>query len=466
VFRFSRKWISQKPGTKWGRGPQLAMDSRGWITVLAPNCWADTPLCTIDGGHYPSGQYTVLYKGGGKIDFWGAAKVVRRQPGRIVIDVNPKRGPIWLRLKKTDPRDPIHDIHVLMPGFETSWKRNPWNPSFLRRWKGFAGLRFMDMMKTNNSLQTSWKHRPHLEDARWTPSGLPVEMLCDLANRIGSDPWFCMPHRADDNYIRQFARLVKSRLDSKRTVYIEYSNEVWNRQFSQQRWAAQQGQSLGLAKKPWEAGWRYTARRSKEIFAIWEDEFGGRDRLVRVLATQAANPYVSRQILEFENAWQHADALAIAPYFGLTPSPDKAKALIASGLSGVLDRVGKESLPRAIEFTKQQKEIAAKYGLKLIAYEGGQHLVGIRGAENNKELTRLFHEANRHTRIGEFYRRYYDAWARSGGDLMCTFSSVSRWSKWGSWGLLQYADENPADSPKFSATRQWAKAHGQDVAVP
>jgi hypothetical protein len=40
---------------------------------------------------------------------------------------------------------------------------------------------------------------------------------------------------------------------------------------------------------------------------------------------------------------------------------------------------------------------------------------------------------------------------------------VGQWSKWGSWGLLQFADDDAAKSPKFTATMEWAKKLGQPV---
>jgi hypothetical protein len=54
VFRFSRDWISQKQGLKWGQGPALKLDKNGWVRELAPDCYAETLICTIQGGHYPS----------------------------------------------------------------------------------------------------------------------------------------------------------------------------------------------------------------------------------------------------------------------------------------------------------------------------------------------------------------------------------------------------------------------------
>ncbi|MBQ9455050.1 MAG: hypothetical protein IJU53_05205 [Thermoguttaceae bacterium] len=44
---------------------------------------------------------------------------------------------------------------------------------------------------------------------------------------------------------------------------------------------------------------------------------------------------------------------------------------------------------------------------------------------------------------------------------MCHFSSTGNWSKWGSWGLFRWADEKPADLPKYRAferaLKRWAE---------
>ncbi len=78
VFRTARPWISQKKGAGWGQGPELAVDEFGWVKRLEPGCYAEAMLCTISGGHYPAGTYTVLYEGEGKLDFGKNAKVKER----------------------------------------------------------------------------------------------------------------------------------------------------------------------------------------------------------------------------------------------------------------------------------------------------------------------------------------------------------------------------------------------------
>jgi hypothetical protein len=462
VFRCSRPWISQQRGQGWGKGPKLDIDERGWVKKLEPDCWAETVLLTVN-GHYPHGNYTVLYDGKGTLEPAQAGKLVERAPGKLIVEVDPKnRGEsLFLRLKETDPADPVKNIRVLMPGVTAeAATANPWNPEFLKLWQGMACIRFMDQMDTNNSKVRTWADRPQVEDATFATHGVPVELLCDLANRLGSDAWFCMPHLADDDYVRRFAEVVRDRVDPKRKVYVEYSNEVWNGQFAQHRHAAEKGKELKLAEKDWEAAWRYTALRSTEIFKIWEVVFGGRDRLVRVLPSQAANPYISEVMTSFRDTAKNADAIAIAPYLSFNIGPKTkppADEVATWTVEQVLDHIETKSLPQSTGWIAAHKKIADMHGLALIAYEGGQHLVGIQGAENNGTLTKLFHAANSHPRMGQIYDRYFEAWEKEGGGLFVYFSSVSNWSKWGSWGLIQNLDEDRDKSPKWQATMRWGK---------
>jgi hypothetical protein len=134
VFRLTRTWVSQKKGTRWGQGPKLDLDERGWIRRLEPGCSADTPLCTIQGGHYPAGDYVVLYDGRGEFSTYGAASVVSRGLGRLILRVDPRKGGFFLRLMATDPGDYVRNVRVLMPGHEKDYRDNPWNPAFLRLW--------------------------------------------------------------------------------------------------------------------------------------------------------------------------------------------------------------------------------------------------------------------------------------------------------------------------------------------
>lgn len=470
VFRLSRTWISQKQGQPWGKGPELQVDEHGWIKQLEEGCFAETPLCTIhEPGHYPSGQYTVLYEGEGEIAL-NPGKIIEQTPGRIVVEIDSNRPGFFLQIRKTDPKNYVRNIRMIMPGFESTYEKEPFHPAFLKRWQGMACYRFMDWMHTNGSKVKSWADRPTMADSTWTVKGIPVEVMIDLCNRQKADMWVCMPEMADDEYVKNFAELVKAKLDPSLKVYIEYSNEVWNSMFPSNRYAAQKAKELGLGDpaRPWEGSCLYYARRSVEIFKIWQQVFGGTDRLQRTLAWQAASGsyWLDGMLLSHIDAKQ-VDALAIAPYLSFMPRPGGEGAQSAEEVANwnveqVLDHAEQKCLPESAKWMQDAAAVARKYNLKLVCYEAGQHLVGVAGGENNDKLTKLFHEANAHPRMGEVYTKYYKAWEDAGGDLLCHFSSIGSWSKWGSWGLIEYYDQK--DSPKLNATLKWAASKGQKVA--
>lgn len=468
-FYMSRDWISQIKGGNWGTGPALALDEHGWVKRLAKNCYATRIICSLEGKQYPSGDYVILYEGEGTLTFSNGT-VLENKPGRMVLKVDAAKGPLFLELHETNPENHVRNIRVILPGFEQTHQSNPWHPDFLKRWSGIACLRFMDFMQTNGSTQTKWLDRPKMADAGYASKGVPLELLVDLANRLNTDAWFCMPHQADDDYVKQFALYVKQNLKPELHAWVEYSNEVWNGSFEQNSYAAKRGQSLKLADKPWEAAWKFNAYRSMQIFKIWTEVYGSHERFVRVLASQAANDYVSDQILSFQNAADSADVLAIAPYVSLSVPPTAEdgiaeKAVASWSLDKVFDHLNKVALPESAKWIENNKIVADQYGLKLVAYEAGQHLVGFAGAENNEKLTELFIQANADARMGEIYAQNLAMWEQLGGDLLCSFHSMSGWSKWGSWGLLRNYGDSSANSPKFMASIKWAISRGQKMTM-
>ena len=473
VFRLSREWISQQEGKPFGEGPKLELDDDGWVKRLAPNSRAESYVCTLPS--VPPGQWTVFWEGKGDIEMWGSPIMNQRRVGPRQLVFNTKRGGgdgFVVRIMKTDPKDYVKNIRVLLPGHASARKEEPWNPRFLARWQGMACLRFMDFQCTNNSPQQKWSDRPRIEHATWSERGVPVELMVDLANRLHADPWFCMPHLADDDYVRQFAKVVNERLDKGLRVYVEYANEVWNGMFGQSQYAYQEGVKKKLASSAGiESNARFYGQRATQVFKIFEKTLEGKGRLVRVLGSQAGNAFFAEQICGFKGTGRQADALAIAPYISVNihqegNNPPLAPEVATWTLDQLFEYVEKTAFPECVEWMKQNKKVADKHGLKLVAYEAGQHFVGVMGAENNDAVTRLLTTAQRDPRMGDLYRRYYKAWTEAGGDLLCHFSSVAGSSKWGSWGLLESWDSDPRRSPKFIETMRWAQERGQQVVVP
>jgi hypothetical protein len=451
AFKTSRPWISQKQGQPWGKGGDLKTD-KGWVKELAPEQFAEALMFVDMGNRYPGGRYVCLFDGTGTVEFGHAAKVGDAKPGRIELEVLPERGMLTLKVTKA----PVENVRLIPADLEKDGKATAaFRPAFLKRYEGFAVVRFMDWQRTNNSKQVKWSDRALPTDAtQSTDKGVAVEHCIDLANQMNADPWFCLPHLADDEYVAEFAKLVLAKLNKDRKVYVEYSNETWNGQFEQARYCARKGKELGLSQNAYEGQLRYSAQRSVEIFKIFEREFGGKDRLVRVLAAQSVNPWTGTTTMDWNKASEQADAIAIAPYFGgALGDPKTADEVAALSVDQVLDRCA-ESIEANKKHLAKYAEEAKKRNLKLMAYEAGQHLAGYGGAENNEALTKLFHEANRHPRMRDLYLQDMKNWAAAGGDTYCHFSSVGRYTKWGSWGLKEYEDDDDAKAPKLQAIRE------------
>jgi hypothetical protein len=133
----------------------------------------------------------------------------------------------------------------------------------------------------------------------------------------------------------------------------------------------------------------------------------------------------------------------------------------------LLDYFEETAFQNSLGRMDKDKAVADKYGLKLIAYEGGQHMVAfVKDRDLVARLTETMQQANRHPRMGDLYRRYFDHWADIGGGTFAVFSSISRWSNHGAWGLAEFYDSQPSEYPKLDAVYQWASRHGQPVDLP
>jgi hypothetical protein len=280
VFKTSRPWFGKN-------GVEVPLGPRGGLAFAREA--AETLMVRELQGHYPQGTYVATYEGSGKVEMsrYDVRRVVREAKGRIEADVTPGDGGVQLIVRESDPADPVRNFRVFMPGFETA--KSPFHPLFLERLEPFGVLRFMDWQRINNSRARRWSERASpTEPSYTTEKGAPIEVMIELANTRKSPPWFCIPHEANDEYVREFAA-GQVQLDPGLKVYIEYSNEVWNGQFAQSCWAGA-GSGSSSATRPLSG----STRCSVEVFAIWEGSRRHRTA-VRVLGSQFANPGSARR---------------------------------------------------------------------------------------------------------------------------------------------------------------------------
>lgn len=506
LMKTARLWIGHRPG-QWGGMEYAAfkdggyLDADGWPLRMPPELSSIGTLILTDlppEATSLKGRYVLRFDGTGVIEVAGRAENVRYGKGEVSFDYAPGPGSVDIRIQRINTSNPPRNIRVVK---EENLRRyadgTRFNPAWTARVGGFKALRFMDWMETNNSELSRW-------DARPTPShftysaGVPIEVLLDLANELETDVWLNVPHLADNTFVRAYAELVRERLDPNLRAYVEFSNEVWNWQFSQARWADGAALERWGQKDKW---MQFYGLRAAEVASIWSDVFGdeAEARLVNVISSQTGWLGLETEALTAPLAVTEGqappheafDAYAVTGYFGgILGTKDRApmvrawlvesearakKEADAQGLSGeataehvaahrfdyAAELAGREMLDGAVSgdpadtlsdllgrVWPHHAEVAQRFGLDLVMYEGGTHLVGIGPQVEDAELTAFMHHFNYSAEMGALYETLLQGWTAIGGQLFNAYSDVYAPSKWGSWGALRHLDD---DNPRWQA---------------
>ncbi|MDU8910806.1 calcium-binding protein [Aestuariicoccus sp. MJ-SS9] len=496
VMKSAREWIGHLPD-QWGgvtaddlrAGGHL--DDNGWLLSLPPEVTHVEALILTDQpeeAEHLRGTYLVLYDGQGDLKLTGRARRVIYEPGEIRFAYAPGEGLVALSIGSVDPDDPIRNIRVLREDHLPLYEAGAiFNPDWIARVQDVRAVRFMDWMFTNGSPLSGWDSRPRMDDYTWTSFGVPLPVMVALANRIGADPWFTLPHLADDDFARRFATIVRDTLDPRLKAYVEYSNEMWNFIFPQAHWASAQAEARwGQSQTGW---MQFYALRAAQVMDIWTEVFGAEadDRLVRVVATHTGWPGLEEDILIAPLAFLELgrlprdsfDAYAVTGYFGYELGGEEMAAEVqgwldtaeaearAAGEAQGLRRVALREYIRERRFDAAFQPVteelldgslrelvqelfpyhaaaAEEAGLQLIMYEGGTHATPQGERVDDERLSDFFVAYNYSSDMAALYEVLLTGWVQAGGTLFNAFVDVAPATRWGSWGALRHlSDDNP-----------------------
>ena len=469
----------------------LQLDGNGWVRALpAPQ---DSPVFTSVTSiwklskHFPVGRYVVLYDGQGVMKITGDLRITLQRPGHIEFDLlSPKRN-LKLQITRTDPYgngEYIRNIHIVPKKYENEYQRRVFNPDYLARISPMQVIRFMPWSNPRSNEAVEWSQRTPVGAPHYTgDTGVPELRMVDLANAINAAPWLSIPYKASDDYMRQYARMVKRRLRKNQKVYIEYSNEVWNTIFPASTYAARKADKLwnfpykkvasGKRRVLLAANWY--AKRTVEMCRIWKKEFGAqRNRVKCVAGSLFSVPWLGKEILDCplwkaaNGCGRHIDAYGVGPYFGDYIARKENRSTVKDwlddadgGKSRLFQEIMEGGLIRngpkggAMNLLKEKiyanKKLADKYHLPLLAYEGGQHLIRYDPPHTVKDpaVLNLFMSAQYDPRMREAYGKYLHTWAANGGDLMLHFYGIGEAEPKNFFGMLEYLQQ--PSTPKYAA---------------
>ncbi len=442
LFKMASPWWS---GTaKKADGRKLDLDEQGWVQSLLPDQVASVRIPTMSGG-----RFIMTYDGRGLVSLQGG-KVERDDPGRLIYSA-PAKSTVVFSVETTNVQEYVRNVKVLPERYEN--RNDLFHPLFLDRAQRFSVLRFADWLRIGQSGRR-WADRT-LPDAatQASPNGVAYELVAMLANELSADAWINVPHDADDAYVTSLATFLRENLDPDRKVYVEYSHELWAPALvsPQAAYVRRQGVNLGLDTDPVAARLRFQSQRSVEIFELFEGAFGGTDRLVRVMSGQLGVARDHVELLSYDKAFEKTDALAVAPSFGRELGDAVQAREWKEGVGPLLDRLEEQSVPEVLALVRESARAAKRFGVALIAYSGGQHLLADADQRDNALLNQRFDEANRNPRMRALYSALLSGWQKNGGELFVHAGLISGFGKDGRFGALESVDTENRSAPKYEA---------------
>ncbi|MBI4910883.1 MAG: hypothetical protein HY820_45155 [Acidobacteria bacterium] len=358
----------------------------------------------------------------------------------------------------------ITELRFIRPGYD---RDNPptFTDEFLAALAPFRVLRFMGFVEANNTNPlfgdadniTHWAERHVPSDATQQmygrKRGFAWEYAIQICNLSGKDIWINIPVAADDDYIQNLAKLLHEQLDPSLTIYIEYSNEVWNPGFTQYTYnlaaadaeVAAGGSPLNSDGNRDRLEWarRRALKRLIDASRIFSSEFDDPSRLRPVYSWWTIFPDQYRNVLQWAQAVYGAPstylwAIAKTNYYN-----DRRAARDASP-EAVLDAMRADS-DNGRTYTSRIKQVADLFGLQFVTYEAGPDNGG--GSTVNIGNRIL---ANRLPAMRELMLRdVRDNWFELGGGLYMLLELSSAYSRYGCWG--QNEDVIDLTTPKYQA---------------
>lgn len=421
----------------------------------------------------------------------------------------------WLTVAVTTP---ISNFHIMAPAalFDAS---GFFIQSFFSQVKAFSTFRFMDTLNTNNQTALkNWSQRtwPTGGSRAGTVQGIAYEDIIAFANATGKDVWINVPALATDDYVCRLARLfhygeqgdksdstcnpsasagtaTTAPLGPNTKLYVEFSNEIWNSGFQQWHdvfcmvWgvpdypggtcsvtaptSAIAVAALAKTSLPWDDGNTYDkasqlaalfTKRDSDMFRTVFGCQSGASCQVKILHNvQAASPVEVDSGFTFLKTVYGSvsaivDDMAVAPYFNID---DTANASTVDGIFANLDSTVLASVSSSgnaiVNWLKADLLEANKFGLPLIAYEGGQGLYQSQ-TDNTTQLIAAQHDPRMFTETQKAFALWSSVVGRK--QLFVYYDYIQAEGQYGTWGAL--VNQSDPGSQKADALLSLARPPG------
>jgi len=431
--------------------------------------WRSIILTDIPMDAYPFGTFTVLFEGTGKILLeWDAGGIEFTGDGgenRFEYTINtipdpnttlsnyliqPRSKGTIVSILESKKGDHVRNLRIIMPdengstSFVSTYEKQPFNPAFLKTIRPFSTIRMMNMTSANSNRDSLWSQRvlptalfqgepaPYVYPEKGVTAKdkynreVAYEYLVDMCNILHRNLWINVPVRANDEYRRELAKLIRDRLKPSLKVYVEHGNETWNGIFVGLPYHIELGEKNPYLpdKNSYFNAWAYHTKLSVQCFEAFESVFaqkGQQNQIISVLAGHHNGNADNQVIIE---ALQNS---AI--------NPDNYKPDFFSTTAYFDPNFSDEAKYVA------HKAAAAAAGMGYISYEGGM------GSGKGPALYDAYKRIV--PQIGQYMETFQQ------------FTAISQWGKSGHWGAMEYLGQPLSEAHKYRALIDMIKDIGQ-----
>ena len=251
--------------------------------------------------------------GSGFINFLTAGgSQTKINSNKIIFRMGVNPGNTQLKLTLTDRSDPPRNIRIYQSRYASNVAAGEkFNPDWLAEIKKFGTLRLMGWQSTNNSEVSDFSQLAGQDYTWWCkqlsnssatgPKGdIHPSVICELANLTGCNIHVCIPVKATDAFVSEFASYCKN--NTRAEVTYELSNECWNFGFNQAHYCSMQGERIWPAD-----GARYLkwyGYRAAQVMKLVRDVYDDGSRWRGAINSQTAWDAPARQILAGIAYWK------------------------------------------------------------------------------------------------------------------------------------------------------------------
>ena len=466
---------ASNPGWKNISGVSVPpLDGNGYPTGLGNlSALGDAVYTNVfvqNGQTYPTGTYTLTFDGTGTVainDYVDPIQYFTQNGGtgqthNVTISGTYNWG-IAIAITSSSSSDYVSNIHLVMPGFQSTYQTEPFNPQYLSTLQPFSTLRVYNFMlpdiasattSDGQSGELTWAERtPTTYFTQSVVSGVSVEYLVQLCNTLHDNLWVTMPINADSNYELNFAQYVEANLDPTLKVYVEYGNEIWDSTFSyESKYVISYATANGINVPQAMAD-----LTTYNCWNVWTQVFAGQpNRMARVVAAQFSVPAMFTgeitQLVAISSPTDpnHGfDVIAGGAYFGPVPSSFNAQTTVqqieAAELAALKGRFTQQLQAFMTMATSWEQQL--NQNIPVIMYEGGLGLAAVGSPPWYSAFVATQTDAGQYPII----MAYLNELEAAGVTGVNFYELIEHPNAWGEYGSMDYLGEPSSLTPKYNA---------------